>query len=217
MIDAYWPMRFVVGIASSVSRAMVVCCRTFWISTTDASPETVIVSATVPTFISALTCAVNPVVSSMPSRLNVAKPGSVKLTSYVPGRRSTIRYRPWLSVVTDRTFSISAGLLASTVTPGITAPEVSRAIPAIVPLVVWAWLGSAHTERIDSIRNDAIRQGFIAFSFALTGRSPARKRFTEEGTDCYGRSTYAGEVVFCPLSQQLARKFGRDRKSTRLN
>src|SRR3954462_5502317 len=41
-----------------------------------------------------------------------------------------MRYRPFASVVTDRTFSISAGLLASTVTPGSTAPVVSFTTPA---------------------------------------------------------------------------------------
>src|SRR3954453_16305842 len=41
-----------------------------------------------------------------------------------------MRYRPFASVVTERTFSISAGLLASTVTPGSTAPVVSFTTPA---------------------------------------------------------------------------------------
>src|SRR3989442_5672350 len=37
--------------------------------------------------------------------------------------------------MTVRTFSISAGLEASTVTPGRTAPVASRATPAMLPLV----------------------------------------------------------------------------------
>ena len=41
---------------------------------------TVIVSASVPTFRSALTVAVNDPVSSIPSRLTVLKPVSVKVT-----------------------------------------------------------------------------------------------------------------------------------------
>src|SRR5665213_2807661 len=49
---------------------------------------------------------------------------------YVPGRRSTILYWPLASVTTDRTFSISAELAASTVTPGNTAPDVSLTTPA---------------------------------------------------------------------------------------
>ncbi|MNC89461.1 hypothetical protein D3C83_54000 [compost metagenome] len=54
------------------------------------------------------------------------------MTVYVPGLRSTIRYWPVLPVTTDRTRSINAGLVASTVTPGSTAPDVSRAIPVMV-------------------------------------------------------------------------------------
>src|SRR5438067_3910256 len=38
-------------------------------------------------------------------------------------------YRPSPSVTTERTFSIRAGLAASTVTPGITAPDASRTTP----------------------------------------------------------------------------------------
>src|SRR5437762_8326650 len=40
-------------------------------------------------------------------------------------------YRPSPSVTTERTFSIRAGLAASTVTPGITAPDASRTTPEI--------------------------------------------------------------------------------------
>ena len=40
-------------------------------------------------------------------------------------------YRPSLSVTTLRTFSMRAGLAASTVTPGSTAPDVSLTTPAI--------------------------------------------------------------------------------------
>ena len=49
-------------------------------STTGVSPVTVIVSASVPTLRSALMVAVNEPVSSMPSRLKVLKPCSVKVT-----------------------------------------------------------------------------------------------------------------------------------------
>ena len=43
---------------------------------------------------SALIVAVNAPVSSTPSRLKVLKPGSVNVTVYVPGRRSTMRVLP---------------------------------------------------------------------------------------------------------------------------
>src|SRR5688572_22189179 len=65
----------------------------------------------------------------------MAKPGSVNVTTYTPGRRSTILYSPLASVTTTRTFSIRAGLAASTVTPGNTAPVVSLATPAMLPVV----------------------------------------------------------------------------------
>ena len=71
----------------------------------------------------------------MPSRLTVLNPGSVNVSEYVPGLRSTMRYWPVPSVTTERTFSISAGLAASTVTPGSTAPDASRTVPVRVP---WA-------------------------------------------------------------------------------
>jgi len=83
--------RRLLGIASSRSRVTVVCCPTFWTSTTGAVPVTVMVSSTVPTRISPFTVAVNAVVSSTPSRLKVLNPGRVKVTVYVPGRKSTIR------------------------------------------------------------------------------------------------------------------------------
>ena len=40
-----------------------------------------------------------------------------------------MRYWPFSSVIADFTFSISTGLAASTVTPGITAPDVSFTVP----------------------------------------------------------------------------------------
>jgi hypothetical protein len=42
-----------------------------------------------------------------------------------------MRYWPEPSVTAERTFSINAGLEASTVTPGNTAPDVSLTTPAI--------------------------------------------------------------------------------------
>src|ERR1043166_1256219 len=106
-------------------------------STSGDSPVTVTVSATAPTFISALIAAVKLASTSTPSRLIVPKPGSVKLTAYVPTGRLTTAYAPAPSVVTERTFSIKAGLETSTDTPGSTAPVASLTVPAIVPSV-WA-------------------------------------------------------------------------------
>jgi hypothetical protein len=115
---------------------LIVCCtRTLCTSTIGVSPVTVMVSSSAPTLRSAFTVATNVPVSSMPSRRTVLKPGSVKVTVYVPGLRSTIRYCPVSSLTTVRTFSIRTGLEASTVTPGNTPPDVSRATPV---MAAWA-------------------------------------------------------------------------------
>jgi len=67
------------------------------------------------------TVAVNDAVNAIPSRTTVPKPVSVNVTLYAPGTNAMIRYCPWLSVKTVRVFSMSAGLDASTATPGITS------------------------------------------------------------------------------------------------
>ncbi len=69
-----------VGTLSITSRVTTTCCCVFCRSTTGDWPDTVIVSATLPTFRSALTAAVNPVVRMMPSRRTALKPPSVKVT-----------------------------------------------------------------------------------------------------------------------------------------
>src|SRR5579862_7261115 len=102
-----------------------------WTSTMGVAPVTVIVSATAPTFNSAFTAAVNDPDNSMPSLRTVVNAGKVNVTTYVPGRSCRILYWPVESVTTDRTRSIRAGLDASTVTPGNTAPEVSLTTPAM--------------------------------------------------------------------------------------
>src|SRR5437870_1268316 len=102
---------------------------TFCRSTTGVAPVTVTVSSTAPTRSWTSTFAANPVVNPIRSRTTVLKPVSVKVTLYVPGRSSTIWYRPAPSVKTVRTCSISAGLRASTVTPGRTLPVASVTVP----------------------------------------------------------------------------------------
>src|SRR5437773_2033382 len=98
-------------------------------STTGDSPVTVTVSAMPPTLISAGMVMVWEPVSSIPSRFTVLKPGSVNVSAYVPARRSMMRYWPEPSVTAERVLSMSAGLDASTVTPGSTAPDASRTVP----------------------------------------------------------------------------------------
>ena len=69
-----------VGKVSSTSRVSTVCLVTDWTSTSGDDPDTVIVSSSDPTFMSAFTLAVKSVDSSIPSRFTVEKPGSVKVT-----------------------------------------------------------------------------------------------------------------------------------------
>jgi hypothetical protein len=89
-----WPMPWIVrpvGMASSASRLStcdrVVVCT----STVGEVPATVTVSSSAPTLRSLLTVIVKLAGSSRPSRLIVEKPGSVNVSVYTPGRRSTMR------------------------------------------------------------------------------------------------------------------------------
>ena len=61
-----------------------------------------------------------------------------------------MRYRPFSSVIADFTFSISAGLAASTVTPGITAPEVSFTVPVNT---LWARADAGTRTRLQHQQN----------------------------------------------------------------
>ena len=63
-----------------MSRDMMFCFRTFCTSTTGDCPDTVTVSSSDPTRSSPFTVAVNAADNSMPSRLNVLNPVSVKVT-----------------------------------------------------------------------------------------------------------------------------------------
>src|SRR5262245_14673261 len=119
------------GIASSSSWVNTRCRCALWTSTMGDSLVTVTVSWTLPTAISTLTGATNVPNSSIPSRRTLLKPERVNVTTYDPGRRFSILYWPLPSVVADRVFSMSAGLDASTVTPGRTAPDASLTVPAM--------------------------------------------------------------------------------------
>ena len=68
------------GIAVSTSLSTTVCTRALCTSTIGDSPVTVMVSSRLPTRRSPLTVATKSPVSSMPSRLTVLNPGSVKVT-----------------------------------------------------------------------------------------------------------------------------------------
>src|SRR6185436_8527319 len=87
------------------------------------------------------------------------------------GRRSTIRYWPVPSVTAERTFSISAGLEASTVTPGSTAPDVSRTRPVIE---AWAMAiaGSKHSHTAATRREIHSRMQLSSEDEKTTGEHP---------------------------------------------
>src|SRR6185503_10617864 len=82
-----------------------------------------------------------------------------------------MRYRPAPSVVAVRTFSISAGLAASTVTPGRTAPELSVTTPL---RVTWAnaadWPTARHATTSPILTNKRI----LTTSLLSTGRAGGR-------------------------------------------
>ncbi len=122
-----------------------------WVSTMGDSALTVTVSVIAPTFNSTFTGAVKPVVSSMPSADGV-ETGQRKghlidtwtqvddlVLPFFIGRRRTTR-------------SMSAGLFASTVTPGMTAPVVSFTTPAMAP--VWATAIPGMETRMDKTAHD---------------------------------------------------------------
>src|SRR5439155_21362398 len=138
---------------------------------------------------SALTVAVKFAGSSTPSRTTVEKPVSVKLTLYVPCRRSTIVYRPLASVTADFDFSISAGLAASTVTPGSTPPDSSFTVPAIW-LCAAATIGSASTHTIASrtpiqkrrrIDTTSLRKALKGTDSVQAEQPPRQKNLCENG------------------------------------
>jgi hypothetical protein len=145
------------GMAWMVSVLMTTSRLALWTSTTGVSPVTVIVSAMPPTRISAGMDNVWVPDSSMPPRLTVMKPASENVSSYVPARRSMMRYWPVPSVTTVRVFSMSTGLDASTVTPGSTPPDASRTAPVMT--CARAVAGSS--------RRTMIARHFAAFRIAM--------------------------------------------------
>ena len=77
LIAVFWPL----GSASSSSLDSTFCWRVFCVSMSGVSPLTVIVSSTAPTCMSALTVAVKPAVTWMPSRFTELKPASENVTT----------------------------------------------------------------------------------------------------------------------------------------
>src|SRR5713101_7014692 len=123
-------------------------------------------------------------------------------------------YRPSLSVTTLRTFSINAGLAASTVTPGSTAPDVSFTVPAI-PLAVPCWADAVDDNSADMTMPRPMPTTFTRImpsSYLL--HSLPRLRFPADLAACQRLMArtlvlwsqhifYSGEVMFDSLEQQL--------------
>src|ERR1700730_17038296 len=64
-----------------------------------------------------------------------------------------MRYWPLPSVTAERTFSMSTGLAASTVTPGSTAPELSFTTPVMDP---WAYAAAGTITRPATTSNTRV-------------------------------------------------------------
>ena len=111
---------------------MTVSRRVVCVSISGDDPATTMVSASAPTRRSALIGMTPDPETVTSSRCTVVNPPRENFTTYVPGGRVTMRYWPVPSVTTVRSFSVSAGLDASTVTPGRTAPDESLTTPAMV-------------------------------------------------------------------------------------
>src|SRR5437667_8259321 len=96
-------------------------------------------------------------------------------------------YRPSPSLTTLRTFSIRAGLAASTVTPGSTAPDVSFTTPAM-PLACWAPAAGANTSipaRATKLRPASfLRTMIVLLAVTWLVRSNAPKNFRLHAHPC---------------------------------
>src|SRR6478735_9090673 len=82
-----------------------------------------------------------------------------------------MRYRPFSSVIADFTFSISTGLAASTVTPGITAPDVSLTVPVNA---LWARATAGTRTRLASTSKNVLAINFRAIMFPQSANHRAR-------------------------------------------
>src|SRR4029078_6383992 len=108
-----------------------------------------------------------------------------------------MRNRPRSSVTAVRTFSMSAGLEASTVTPGSTAPDASLATPAM-EACAWAEEGrSARQVNTNRTLNRLTRR--IGCLLRDTDAHPTPKKATEKG-DCRAFSRVPGRKIQLPDS-----------------
>src|SRR5262245_1555356 len=108
-----------------------------------------------------------------------------------------MRYSPRSSVTALRSFSISTGLDASTVTPGRTAPDVSVTTPAMLAaLVPWPDAVSGNETIADATRNRTTTACMLIVHLGSSHDSP-RDRVVESRTAGAerGRSYTSGSAV----------------------
>src|SRR5216683_495101 len=122
------------GSDSSCFASNTVAVRVEDTSTTGDAPLTVTDSCSDATVSSTFTVAVKPTLMLMPARITVPNPESSYCTVYMPGGTPGSRYVP-SSFVTVVRAPWSAGLVAVTVTPGMTPPLVSVTRPFSDPVV----------------------------------------------------------------------------------
>ena len=131
-------------------------CRDAAFSMSGASPATRTVSSTVPTS-SVNVCRTDcPAPSVIPSLVYVLKPASPMVTEYDPVDRAVSTNSPRSSVMVSRATPVPR-LVATTVAPGTTAPELSRTAPRSVAVVTCACgVAMAHssTHATTTIRRD---------------------------------------------------------------
>ena len=119
------------GNASSISRVNTVCFVTLWTSTSGDAPDTVIVSSSAPTVMSAFTVAVKCRSTRCPPAYG-AEAGQGKGDGVEPGLRLTMRYWPVPSVTAVRVFLDERRTGDLDRDAGQHAPLSSRTVPAIV-------------------------------------------------------------------------------------
>src|SRR5262249_32292070 len=88
--------------------------------------------------------------TTMPDCSYALKPVSSTRSLYVPGGRAGMAYNP-PSVVTVLAVTLVAALVAVTVAPGMTAPELSVTVPVRTPRSDWACAGTHITRKSNAV------------------------------------------------------------------
>ena len=105
----------------SISLVMLAVIVVLWISTVGACPVTTTLSSTADCSRVTSRLVLTPTLTWIPSRISVLKPGSLKVTVYVPGGKAGKRQWPRSLVTVSIEGRIRAGELIETVTPGAVA------------------------------------------------------------------------------------------------